>query len=97
MKYLFYDWGVEKFKVKLVEYFGKLIFFFKFLLEWKYLDFLGWYEQGDGKLFLGIFVENGWIKDGDLFQLKIVLRKLVDLFKLFMLLMVNYNIIFYEI
>ena len=26
-------------------------------------DHLGWHEQGDGKLFLGLPVENGRIKD----------------------------------
>ena len=97
MKYLLHDWGVEKFKAKLAEYFGKSIFPFKSLPEWKYLDFLGWHEQGDGKLFLGISVENGRIKDGDSFQLKTALRKLVDLFKLPMLLTANHNIILYEI
>ena len=97
MKYLLHDWGVEKFKAKLAEYFGKSIFPFRSLPEWKYLDFLGWHEQGDGKLFLGISVENGRIKDGDSFQLKTALRKLVNLFKLPMLLTANHNIILYEI
>ena len=97
MKYLLHDWGVEKFKAKLVEYFGKSIAPFKSLPEWKYLDFLGWHEQGDGKLFLGISVENGRVKDEDSFQLKTALRKIVQLFKLPMLLTANHNIILYEI
>ena len=97
MKYLLHDWGVEKFKAKLIEYFGKSIAPFKPLPEWKYLDFLGWHEQGDGRLFLGISVENGRVKDEDSFQLKTALRKIVDLFKLPMLLTANHNIILYEI
>ncbi|NES06827.1 MAG: sulfite reductase, ferredoxin dependent, partial [Okeania sp. SIO2F4] len=97
MKYLLHDWGVEKFQAKLVEYFGKSIAPFKSLPEWKYLDFLGWHEQGDGKLFLGISVENGRVKDEDSFQLKTALRKIVQLFKLPMLLTANHNIILYEI
>jgi len=97
MKYLLHDWGLEKFKAKLVEYFGKSIAPFKPLPEWKYLDFLGWHEQGDGKLFLGISVENGRVKDEDSFQLKTALRKIVSLFKLPMLLTANHNIILYEI
>ncbi|MGD1804879.1 sulfite reductase, ferredoxin dependent, partial [Dapis sp. BLCC M126] len=97
MKYLLHDWGIEKFKAKLVEYFGKSIAPFRPLPEWKYLDFLGWHEQGDGKLFLGISVENGRVKDEDSFQLKTALRKIVQLFKLPMLLTANHNIILYEI
>jgi len=35
--------------------------------EWKYDHFLGWHDQGDGKKFLGIHIQNGRIKDeGDL-------------------------------
>ncbi|GGA19635.1 hypothetical protein CYANOKiyG1_34310 [Okeania sp. KiyG1] len=97
MKYLLHDWGLEKFKAKLEEYFGKSIAPFKPLPEWKYLDFLGWHEQGDGKLFLGISVENGRVKNEDSFQLKTALRKIVELFQLPMLLTPNHNIILYEI
>ncbi len=61
------------------------------------MDFLGWHEQGDGKLFLGISVENGRIKDEGSFQLKKALRKIIDLFKLPMLLTPNHNIILYGI
>ena len=49
MKYLLHDWGVEKFKAKLEEFFGKKIAPYRELPAWKYLDFLGWHEQGDGK------------------------------------------------
>ncbi len=97
MKYLLHDWGLEKFKAKLEEYFGKSIAPFKPLPEWKYLDFLGWHQQGDGKLFLGISVENGRVKDEESFQLKTALRKIVELFQLPMLLTPNHNIILYEI
>ncbi len=97
MKYLIHDWGVEKFKAKVEEYFGKSLAPFKSLPEWKYLDFLGWHQQGDGKLFLGISVENGRIKDEGLFQLKTALLKIIQQFQLPMLLTANHNIILYEI
>lgn len=35
------------------------------LPPWKFLDYLGWEEQGDGKLAYGIFVQNGRLK-GDM-------------------------------
>ncbi|MGB3514293.1 MAG: sulfite reductase, ferredoxin dependent [Microcoleaceae cyanobacterium] len=97
MKYLIHDWGVEKFKAKVEEYFGKSLAPFKSLPEWKYLDFLGWHQQGDGKLFLGISVENGRIKDEGPFQLKTALLKIIQQFQLPMLLTANHNIILYEI
>jgi sulfite reductase (ferredoxin) len=40
-------------------------------------DHIGWHEQGDGKLFLGINVENGRIKDEGELRLKTGLRKLL--------------------
>ncbi|MDB9313804.1 sulfite reductase, ferredoxin dependent [Spirulina sp. CS-785/01] len=97
MKYLIYDWGVEKFKAKLVEYFGKPLEPFQPLPPWKYEDYLGWHEQGDGKLFLGVSVENGRVKDEGKFRLKTALREVVEQFQVPMRLTPNHNIILYEI
>ena len=97
MKYLIHDWGLDKFKAKVKSYFGKSIAPFKQLPEWKYQDYLGWHKQGDGKLFLGISVENGRVKDEGDFQLKTVLRKIIQQFNLPMRLTPNHNIILYEI
>ena len=97
MKYLIHDWGLDRFKTTVESYFGKSIAPFKQLPEWKYQDYLGWHEQGDGKLFLGILVENGRIKDEGSFQLKTGLRKLIEQFNLPMRLTANHNIILYEI
>ena len=44
-------------------------------------DLLGWHRQTNGKYFLGLFVENGRIKDADGYQLKSGLRKLIEQFK----------------
>ena len=97
MKYLIHDWGLDKFKTTVESYFGKSIAPFKQLPEWKYQDYLGWHEQGDGKLFLGILVENGRVKDEGSFRLKTGLRKLIEQFNLPMRLTPNHNIILYEI
>ena len=97
MKYLLHDWGVEKFRSTVQGYFGKPLEPFKPLPEFKYQDFLGWNEQGDGKLFLGISVENGRIKDEGKLQLKTALRKILQTFDLPMRLTPNHNIILYEI
>ncbi len=97
MKYLIHDWGVDKFKAKVESYFGKELKPFKKLTEWQYRDFLGWYEQGDGKWFFGIGVENGRIKDEGAFQLKSALREIVQQLNLPMRLSPNHNVILCEI
>jgi sulfite reductase (ferredoxin) len=97
MKYLIHDWGVAKFKAKVEEYFGKSIAPFRDLPAWKYKDFLGWQEQGDGKLFLGLSVENGRVKDGGKLKLKTALREIIEQFHLPMRLTPNHNIVLYEI
>jgi sulfite reductase (ferredoxin) len=97
MKYLLNDWGVDKFRAKIEEYLGKKIQPAKPLPEWKYLDFLGWHEQGDGKLFLGISIENGRVKDEGDFRLKTALKEIVSQFQLPMRLTANQNLVLYEI
>ncbi|MCC5620766.1 sulfite reductase, ferredoxin dependent [Nostoc sp. CHAB 5715] len=97
LKYLINDWGVDKFRAQVEEYFGKSVEAFKPLPEFKYYDFLGWNEQGDGKLFLGISIENGRIKDEGSFQLKTALREIVEQFNLSIRLTPNHNLIFYDI
>ncbi|WP_267383578.1 sulfite reductase, ferredoxin dependent [Cyanobacterium sp. uoEpiScrs1] len=97
MKYLINDWGIEKFRSKVEEYFGKSLDTFKILPKWKYQDFLGWNEQGDGHLFLGISVTNGRVKDEGNLQLKTALRRIIEQFGLPMRLTANHNIILYEI
>ena len=57
-------------------YFGKPIKPWKSIKPWKYHDWMGWHEQGDGKLFLGISVEQGRIKDVGDVKLKTLVRKL---------------------
>jgi sulfite reductase (ferredoxin) len=97
LKYLINDWGVDKFRTKVEEYFGKSVVPFKPLPEFKYQDFLGWQEQGDGKLFLGISVDNGRVKDQGSFQLKTALREIVEQFNLPIRLTPHHNVIFYDI
>ncbi|MBU6346329.1 MAG: sulfite reductase, ferredoxin dependent [Cyanobacteria bacterium REEB494] len=97
LKYLIQDWGVDKFRAKVEEYFGKKVKPFQELPPFKYEDFLGWNEQGDGKLFLGISIDNGRVKDEGKFQLKTALRTIVEQFDLPMRLTPNQNLIFYDI
>lgn len=97
MKYLMAEWGVEKFRSQVEQYFGKSIKPFKRLPKFVYLDFLGWQEQGDGKLFVGISIQNGRIKDEGEFQLKTALKEIVETYQLPMLLTPSQNVLLYDI
>jgi sulfite reductase (ferredoxin) len=97
MKYLIHDWGVAKFKAKVEEYYGKKIQPLKQLPAFKYVDFLGWHEQGDGKLFLGISVVNGRIKDDGDFKLRTALREIVQTYQIPMRVTPHQNVLIYDI
>jgi len=96
MKYILEEWGVEKFRSTVEGYFGQKIAPYQPLPDWKYQDFLGWNEQGDGKLFFGLSVENGRVKNEGSFQLKTALKVIIERFQLPMRLTANHNIILYE-
>lgn len=97
MKYLLADWGVEKFRAQVETYLGKPLQPFRPLPPWKYEDYLGWHEQGDGHYFFGLSVENGRIKDDGAFRLKTALRSIVEQYQIPLRLTANHNIILYEI
>ena len=97
LKYLINDWGVDKFRTQVEEYLGKPLEPFKPLIQFKYKDFLGWNEQGDGQLFLGISIDNGRVKDDGYFQLKTALRTIVEQFNLPIRLTGNQNLLFCDI
>lgn len=97
MKYLLHDWGVDRFRRTVEEYFGKSFEPLKPLPDFKYNDFLGWHEQGDGKLFVGISIQNGRIYDNGSLKLKTALREIEQRFALPMLITPHQNVVLYEI
>lgn len=97
MKYLIEDWGLERFRQTVEQYFGKAFQPSKPLPPFKYHDYLGWHEQGDGKLFVGLPVRNGRVLDREGFQLKTALREIVQRFEIPMRVTANQNILLYEI
>lgn len=76
MKYLIEDWGIEKFRAKVEEYHGSPLTDPRNVRVTGVDDHVGWHEQGDGKLFLGINIENGRIKDDGDLKIKTGLRKI---------------------
>ncbi|MDA0283224.1 MAG: NADPH-dependent assimilatory sulfite reductase hemoprotein subunit [Planctomycetota bacterium] len=78
IKYLVREWGLEKFKSKVEEYFGSPLPEPRAQEVCDVDDHMGWHEQGDGKLYLGINVENGRIKDDGDLQLKTGLRAILN-------------------
>lgn len=63
MKYLVHTKGIDAFRTLVEGYFGKSVEPWRDLPEWKYEDWMGWHEQGDGNWFLGVNVEQGRVKD----------------------------------
>ena len=97
LKYLINEWGVEKFRTEAEQYFGKPFKPMKKVENWVYLDFLGWQDQGDGKHFVGISIENGRIKDEGEFRLKSALKKIIETYRLPMILTASQNAILYDV
>ena len=97
LKYLINEWGVEKFRTEAEKYFGKPFKPMKKVTKWVYLDFLGWQDQGDGKHFVGISIENGRVKDEGEFRLKSALKKIIETYRLPMILTPSQNAILYDV
>ncbi|MGB7413619.1 MAG: sulfite reductase, ferredoxin dependent [Thermosynechococcaceae cyanobacterium] len=97
MKYLIHDWGLEKFQNVVEQYFGKPLEPFRSLPEFKYEDYLGWHEQGDGQLFYGLSIVNGRVHDQGTLRLKSALRTLVKTYQLPIRMTGNQNLILYNI
>jgi len=76
LKYIIHDWGLPAFRAKIEEYLGHPLTDPKPVEVTDVDDHLGWHAQGDGKLFLGIPVENGRIKDYGTLRLASGLRAL---------------------
>merc|ERR1712238_605731 len=97
MKYLVHTLGIDQFTTLVESYFGKKIQPWRDMAEWKYADWMGWWEQGDGKLFYGLHVDNGRVHDVGDFRLKTAMRVIVDKYNLPMVMSPTQSIIFKDI
>lgn len=76
LKYLVHRWGLPRFKAKVEEYYGQPLADPEPEDVTGHNDHLGWDQQGDGRWFYGLNIENGRILDNDSMQLKSALREL---------------------
>ena len=81
LKYIIHDWGLPAFRAKVEEYLGHPLADPRPVTVTDVDDHLGWHEQGDGKLFLGIPVENGRIKDDGTLRLFSGLRAFFEKYR----------------
>jgi sulfite reductase (ferredoxin) len=97
MKYLINDWGLDRFRSKVEEYFGDKLAPCKPVHVHGFNDGMGWHEQGDGRWFYGLNVENGRIKDTSRMHLKSALREICTTFRCALRLTPHQSIIFCDI
>src|SRR5262245_5196067 len=77
LKYVIANWGIDKFKAKVEEYYGgPLAPFDREQDVFGFNDHMDWEEQGDGRLFYGLNIENGRIKDTAEMRLKSAIREI---------------------
>lgn len=81
MKYVVAERGISWFRAELERRLGRSVQDPRPLVWDDVDDHLGWHEQGDGRWFLGLYVENGRIKDSDQASLRTGLRAIIDEFR----------------
>jgi sulfite reductase (NADPH) hemoprotein beta-component len=81
LKYVIEERGVAWFRAELEKRLGFTLETARPFQFTRQGDLYGWHEQFDGKNFLGLFVENGRIKDAGNCRLKTGLRQVVEQFK----------------
>ena len=77
LKYTIHTMGLENFRAKVEEYFGKPLAPCHPADVHGFDDHIGWFEQGDGRFFYGLNVENGRVHDTGDFLLKTALRRIL--------------------
>ncbi|KAI7745684.1 hypothetical protein M8C21_011026 [Ambrosia artemisiifolia] len=93
MKYLIDSWGIEKFRSVVEQYYGKKFESPRELPEWEFKSYLGWHEQGDGRLFCGLHVDSGRVKG----VAKKTLREIIEKYNLNVRITPNQNIVLCDI
>ena len=93
LKYLVHSWGIDKFRTVTEQYLGKPFEDFRPLPEWEMRDYLGWGEDGAGKLWYGVYIQNGRVKG----EAKKALRRVIERYELPVILTAQQNIVLTEV
>ncbi|HEY7123575.1 MAG TPA: NADPH-dependent assimilatory sulfite reductase hemoprotein subunit [Ktedonobacterales bacterium] len=81
MKYLVEEQGIAWFRAELEQRLGYSVTD-PGPIPWQSAgDHLGWHEQGDGRWFLGLYIESGRIKDDETTRLRSGLRRAIEQFR----------------
>jgi sulfite reductase (ferredoxin) len=81
MKYVVEERGTEWFRAEVESRLGYKLRDPRPIVMHDVEDHLGWHEQGDGRWFLGLHIENGRVKDTETLQLKTGLRRAIERFR----------------
>jgi sulfite reductase (ferredoxin) len=97
LKYVIAENGEDWARERLEEYLGKALEPCRGTPAFAVPDHLGWHEQGDGKLYLGVPVSSGRIADTPQSRIRTALREIVGRFRCDPILMPSQDIILSEI
>jgi len=97
LKYVVEDNGIEWTRKKLEELYGEKMADPRPMGEFKVVDHMGWHEQGDGKLYLGVPVSSGRIVDRGEEKIRTGLREVVAKYGMDIVLTADQNIILCDI
>jgi sulfite reductase (ferredoxin) len=77
LKYTIHNLGLETFRAKVEEYFGRPLASCHPADVHGFDDHIGWHAQGDGRFFYGLNIENGRVHDTGDVRLKTALRRIL--------------------
>ncbi len=97
LKYVIAERGGEWACRQLSDYLGNALAPARPMAAFEVPDHLGWHEQGDGNLYLGIPVPSGRVIDGEEMRVRTALREIVGRFQCDPILMPSQDIILSEI
>ncbi len=97
LKYTIHHMGLEAFKAKVEEYYGQKLPEPHLDDVRGFDDHMGWHEQGDGRWFYGLNIENGRILDAGGYQLKTALREICRKYRPGIRLTAHQSILFTDI
>ncbi len=97
LKYVIAENGEDWARERLEEHLGKTLEPCRGMPVFAVPDHLGWHEQGDGKLYLGVPVPSGRISDGPQSLIRTALREIVERFGCDPILMPSQDIILSQI